>query len=155
MVVTDTTPHGNRLYIHKHSHTWMRKLLCVHPYMHTRAHTLKTMARSKFFSEKPTRSRDTMLTSARVMQVKGISVSSTKQLTVGISLTAVLCGTPSNISSRKGTSNSRSKSLRRSQEVTFGHAEVTFGHAEDGQQLPLAQVRLGDVSVFSLFSSCL
>lgn len=73
--------------------------------------TLKTMARSKFLSAKPTRSRDMMPTSVRVMTVKGISVSSTRQLTVGSSFTAVLWGTPSKVSSRKGTSNSRSMSL--------------------------------------------
>lgn len=47
-----------------------------------------------------------------VMTVKGISVSSTRQLTVGIMKELVRWGTPWKPSSRKGTSNSRLRSLQ-------------------------------------------
>jgi hypothetical protein len=48
--------------------------------------------------------------SASVMTVKGTSVSSTRQLTVGWTNDAARCGTPVKPSSRNGTSNSSSMS---------------------------------------------
>ena len=53
------------------------------------------------------------------MTVKGISVSSTRQLTVGIMNEVERAGTPKKPSSRKGISNSRFRSLR-TVKVNFG-----------------------------------
>ena len=74
---------------------------------------MKTM--SKLRRLKPTRSMLTRFTSDRVMTVKGISVSSTRQFTVGMMKQDWRWGTPWNPSSRKGTSNSKFRSLRAKQ----------------------------------------
>ena len=69
------------------------------------------MAMSKARRPKPTRSKLTTLTSASVMTVKGISMSSTRQLTVGMMKLVWRWGTPLNPRSLKGISNSRPRSL--------------------------------------------
>ena len=60
----------------------------------------------------------------RVMTVNGISVSSTRQLTVGRMKLLERCGTPENPSSRNGISNSRLRSLQ----GVGGGAQTKRGH---------------------------
>ena len=74
--------------------------------------TLKMMTMSKLRRLKPTRSRLTMATSGMATTVKGISTSSTRQLTVGMTKAVLRKGTPLNPSSLKGISNSRFRSLQ-------------------------------------------
>lgn len=106
--------------------------------------TFQTKIISKFRRLNPTRSRLTTFTSAydknrgkitvanigkqdclhepvSVMTVKGISVSSTRQFTVGIMKAVEREGTPLKPSSRNGISNSKFKSLRKktSQSTSF------------------------------------
>ena len=73
--------------------------------------TLKMMTMSKLRRLKPTRSRLTMATSGMATTVKGISTSSTRQLTVGMTKAVLRKGTPLKPNSRKGISNSRFRSL--------------------------------------------
>ena len=70
-------------------------------------------AMSKLRRLKPTRSRLTHKMSAQPTHVKGISMSSTRHVTVGITNAVVRCGTPWKPSSRNGISKSRSRSLPR------------------------------------------
>ena len=70
--------------------------------------SLNTMAMSKFFSAKPTRSRFTTSISLSVTTKNGVSIRSTRQFTVGSTKLEVLYGTPGKASSRNGISNSSS-----------------------------------------------
>lgn len=74
-----------------------------------------------------------------VSTVKGISVSSTRQLTVGMMKELVRCGTPWNPSSRNGTSNSRFRSLVRGDVVQAqGWGEGGSGSGSQGRAMALA-----------------